>query len=103
MDGQPDIDQSEHQADQSQPAFLNVRYNQPPKPIRYEKWALVLRRQKSYAQGASSIADTGRPREAADKTSAPDVTSKTEFKRVISSTSLTSFVTFVSLKSIPLD
>jgi len=58
---------------------------------------------KSYAQGASSIADTGRPSETADKISAPDVTLKTEFKRVISSTPLTSFVTFMSLKSIPFD
>jgi hypothetical protein len=58
---------------------------------------------KSYAQPASSIAGTGRSSETADTISIPEVTSKTEFKRVISSTQLTSFVTFMSLKSIPFD
>jgi len=58
---------------------------------------------ESYAQCAIAIAGSVRPSEAADKISAPDVTSKTEFKRVISNTLLTSFVTFTSLKWIPFD
>jgi len=62
-----------------------------------------IRQIDSYAQCAIAIAGSVRPSEAADKISAPDVTSKTEFKRVISNTLLTSFVTFTSLKWIPFD
>ena len=61
------------------------------------------RRFCSYAQDAKRITDADWRRATAGKNSTPDVISKTEFKRVTSSTLPTSLLTFINLKPIPFD